>query len=267
MTTAPTDARGEVATFVAAVRARFADLGPEEREELLGGLEADLADLVVERGPGVLGDPEAYAAELRAAAGLPAADPGRARAALSGSGSRGGSTAPVAAGTPSSPVSPATRGGCSWRCGRSGGSRGPGSPCRSWTSCSGRAASTWGCRRFPASSAGPPTPGGGHARRRADGSREVVAGRPPQGRGGPRAPAGAERRRDLAGPRDGDEGPDAAKVAAWGSDDVPAPNTSVPPNAITYQERRICTLRVVDKDGRRVQGLRVLDVATGSGSR
>ena len=60
----------EVDTFVAAVRACFADLDPDEREELLGGLAADMADLVDERGPGALGDPRAYAAELRAAAGL-----------------------------------------------------------------------------------------------------------------------------------------------------------------------------------------------------
>ena len=34
------------------------DLGPDEREELLGGLAADVFDLVVERGPEALGDPE-----------------------------------------------------------------------------------------------------------------------------------------------------------------------------------------------------------------
>lgn len=32
--------------FAAAVRARLADLSEDEREELTGGLEADLADLV-----------------------------------------------------------------------------------------------------------------------------------------------------------------------------------------------------------------------------
>lgn len=61
----------EVDAFVAAVRARFGDLDPDEREDLLDGLEADTADLVAERGPEALGDPDAYAAELRAAAGLP----------------------------------------------------------------------------------------------------------------------------------------------------------------------------------------------------
>lgn len=63
----------EVEQFVAAVQSRLGDLGSEERDELLGGLEADLSDLVAERGPGALGDPAAYADELRAAAGLAAA--------------------------------------------------------------------------------------------------------------------------------------------------------------------------------------------------
>ncbi|HXH77921.1 hypothetical protein [Nocardioides sp.] len=60
----------EVDVFVQAVHAHFADLDPDEREELLGGLAADITDLVDEHGPGALGDPGAYAAELRAAAGL-----------------------------------------------------------------------------------------------------------------------------------------------------------------------------------------------------
>ena len=60
-----------VAAFVAQVRARLADLTEEEREELLGGLEADLAERLAE-GETDLGDPVAYAAELRAAAGLEA---------------------------------------------------------------------------------------------------------------------------------------------------------------------------------------------------
>lgn len=62
--------RPEVEAFVAAVRARFGDLDPDEREDLLEGLEADISDLVAERGPEALGDPDAYAAELRAAAGV-----------------------------------------------------------------------------------------------------------------------------------------------------------------------------------------------------
>lgn len=60
-----------VAAFVAQVRARLGDLTEEEREELLGGLEADLAERLAE-GETDLGDPVAYAAELRAAAGLEA---------------------------------------------------------------------------------------------------------------------------------------------------------------------------------------------------
>ena len=56
--------------FVAAVRGRLGDLTADEREELVGGLEADMLDLVAERGVGVLPDPTAYAAELRAAAGF-----------------------------------------------------------------------------------------------------------------------------------------------------------------------------------------------------
>ena len=63
------EARPDVAAFVAAVRARLADLTDEEREELLGGLEADLSERLTE-GEADLGDPAAYAAELRAAAGL-----------------------------------------------------------------------------------------------------------------------------------------------------------------------------------------------------
>jgi hypothetical protein len=69
------DARHDVTAFVAAVRSRLADLTEEEREELLGGLEADLSERLAEgeTEPGAgLGDPVVYAAELRAAAGLEA---------------------------------------------------------------------------------------------------------------------------------------------------------------------------------------------------
>ena len=59
-----------VTQFAEAVRARLADLTVDEREELAGGLEADLADLVEERGVEALGDPVVYAEELRTAAGL-----------------------------------------------------------------------------------------------------------------------------------------------------------------------------------------------------
>lgn len=65
-----------VAHYVAAVRAALADLGPEDVDDLTGGMEADLGELLAERGGSLeesLGAPEAYAAELRSAAGLPPA--------------------------------------------------------------------------------------------------------------------------------------------------------------------------------------------------
>lgn len=62
----------EVAEFLAVVRAQLADLDPEEQREITDGLVADLTDLVAERGPQALGDPVAYARELRQAAGFEA---------------------------------------------------------------------------------------------------------------------------------------------------------------------------------------------------
>ncbi|CAN5620112.1 hypothetical protein BH10ACT10_BH10ACT10_28780 [soil metagenome] len=62
------DAHPQVAAFVAAVRGRLADLTEEEREELIGGLEADLSERLSE-GEADLGDPAAYAAELRGGGG------------------------------------------------------------------------------------------------------------------------------------------------------------------------------------------------------
>lgn len=70
---------GDAASYVAAVRAELADLEPEVLEELTGGLEADLAELAAETDTPLaerVGPPAAYAAELRAAAGLA---PGRSR--------------------------------------------------------------------------------------------------------------------------------------------------------------------------------------------
>ena len=65
------EVRPEVADFLDKVRARLADLTAEERDELLGGLEADLMELVGDGGSlAELGDPRAYADELRSAAGL-----------------------------------------------------------------------------------------------------------------------------------------------------------------------------------------------------
>ncbi|HSE56369.1 MAG TPA: hypothetical protein VLB03_11595, partial [Nocardioidaceae bacterium] len=67
------EARPDVTDFVNRVRARLSDLSEEEREELVGGLEADLAELVADGGSvSELGDPRAYADELRSAAGVPA---------------------------------------------------------------------------------------------------------------------------------------------------------------------------------------------------
>jgi hypothetical protein len=62
----------EIAKFAAAVRDALADLPEEERDELTDGLEADLSESLAEDLRRTLPDPVAYAAELRAAAGLPA---------------------------------------------------------------------------------------------------------------------------------------------------------------------------------------------------
>lgn len=72
----------EVHAFLAAVREQLADLDADERRDITEGLEADLSDLVAEHGPGALGDPVAYAQELRTAAGLEAAGPARRRTSL-----------------------------------------------------------------------------------------------------------------------------------------------------------------------------------------
>jgi hypothetical protein len=57
-----------VKEFAASVRRELLDLGADTVDDLTDGLEADLADKVADGEP--LGDPIAYAAELRAAAGL-----------------------------------------------------------------------------------------------------------------------------------------------------------------------------------------------------
>jgi hypothetical protein len=69
---------GEVARYATAVRAAFADLPGPDRELLLEDLEDHLQEVAAEAGPleERLGRPEAYAAELRASAGLPAVVPG-----------------------------------------------------------------------------------------------------------------------------------------------------------------------------------------------
>ena len=67
-----------VSAFVGQVRRHLDDLPSDDVEELVGGLEADLADSLAEAAAGgtddparLLGDPAVYAAELRAGAGLP----------------------------------------------------------------------------------------------------------------------------------------------------------------------------------------------------
>lgn len=71
--------RPDVAEFLAKVRSRLSDLSEEQRDDLLGGLEADLSELVEDGGSlAELGDPRAYADELRSAAGVePAGRRGR----------------------------------------------------------------------------------------------------------------------------------------------------------------------------------------------
>lgn len=72
----------EVAVFAAAVRSALSDLPPDELDELTDGLEADLTERAAETPDAAdLGDPVAYAEELRAAAGYP---PRSARSHLGG---------------------------------------------------------------------------------------------------------------------------------------------------------------------------------------
>jgi hypothetical protein len=59
----------EVREFVTSVREHLVDLDKDEQQELTADLEADLTDLVAERGADALGDPAAYAQDLRSAAG------------------------------------------------------------------------------------------------------------------------------------------------------------------------------------------------------
>jgi len=63
-----------VTAYVREVRAELDDLPVEDIDDLTGGMEADLSELAAESGGdliGRLGSPRLYAAELRAAAGLP----------------------------------------------------------------------------------------------------------------------------------------------------------------------------------------------------
>jgi hypothetical protein len=70
---------GEIAGYATAVRVACADLPGPDRELLLEDLEDHLQEVAAEAGGPLeerLGRPEAYAAELRASAGLPAPAPG-----------------------------------------------------------------------------------------------------------------------------------------------------------------------------------------------
>jgi hypothetical protein len=81
----------EVARYASAVRAAFADLPAAERELLLEDLEDHLQEVAAEAGGPLserLGRPEAYAAELRASAGLPAPGAGTGTGAAGGRGRR-----------------------------------------------------------------------------------------------------------------------------------------------------------------------------------
>jgi hypothetical protein len=79
---------GDVARYAAAVRAAFADLPAPDREALLEDIEDHLVEVAAEPGGPLaerLGPPEAYAAELRAWAGLPAPGARRRRRGLGAS--------------------------------------------------------------------------------------------------------------------------------------------------------------------------------------
>lgn len=65
--------------YVESVRQALADLPDDERDELLNDVESHVAEVSSEAGDELvarLGPPDAFAAELRAAAGLPAFEPG-----------------------------------------------------------------------------------------------------------------------------------------------------------------------------------------------
>ena len=75
-----------VSAYVREVRAELADLPMDDVDDLTGGMDADLTELAAECGgdlAGRLGTPRLYAAELRAAAGLPERATGPRRGQLS----------------------------------------------------------------------------------------------------------------------------------------------------------------------------------------
>lgn len=61
----------DIAGFAASVRAELSDLPADDVDDLVDGLDADLAEQAAESDDFTLPDPVAYAAELRTAAGLP----------------------------------------------------------------------------------------------------------------------------------------------------------------------------------------------------
>ncbi len=76
----PEGVEAQVTGYVTGVREALADLAPEDLDDLTAGMAADLAEMARERGGALtdhLGSPASYAAELRAAAGLPARTGGR----------------------------------------------------------------------------------------------------------------------------------------------------------------------------------------------
>jgi hypothetical protein len=68
---AATLASPAITDFASAVRAALGDLTPDEVDDLTDGLEADLTERLADGDQVELGDPLAYAEELRSAAGLP----------------------------------------------------------------------------------------------------------------------------------------------------------------------------------------------------
>jgi hypothetical protein len=78
MTTSTTTSP-EIIAFAAAVRTALDDLPRDEVDDLTDGLEADLTDRALDSGSAELGDPVAYAEELRSAAGLSARGARRSR--------------------------------------------------------------------------------------------------------------------------------------------------------------------------------------------
>jgi hypothetical protein len=250
----------DVERFVAAVRAHFADLDPDEREDLLDGLEADTADLVAEQGTQALGDPATYAAELRAAAGVPPAGPLPRRPRAVGAsvdrwldGARRRWDA-VATGLPGDPWGFALSLRPAWWLLRAyvavqlvdlvlgDGSHGLGLDVL--PSLRGYGAPVLLVAMVVSVQIGRgrlwPARGGAGARVLLLALNLVAVALTP-------VVATSLISHEVA-----------VREAAWY-----APSAWVDPGIITYQGRRICTLRVVDKEVRRVKGLRVLDVDGG----